>query len=262
MSRPLILGALGALLATTSALALEEPTPGPRDRRVRVVVYDPDDVVQIHAAPGSTVRVAVAPDEVVEALLVSDQSVMSGEVETTEAGAGEETQGQEQGRQTGGRDSACAASFDTNMYRSVCGPYIYIKPLRELEPQPVHLQTKRKCTTPTDGTTPKCEWRAYQFELLTRPGPLTEATPNTLYSVRFDYPADRAAEQAAAERARVAAASARARSARAARLAAARARAEEADAATAEGLLRAQKGAVLNQAYTVRGDRAVLGVAR
>lgn len=257
MSRPLILGVLGALLATTSALALEEPTPGPRDKRVRVIAYDPDEVVQLHAAPGSTVRIAIAPDETVQALLVSDQAIMSGESEV-DATTVAESSSPDRPEPPGDPNKAC----DVNMCRSVFGSFIYIKPVRELEPQPLHIQTKRKCMKPTDGTQPKCEWRAYQFELLTRPGPLTEGTPNTLYSVRFDYPADRAAEQAAAERARVAAAAARARAARNARLAAARARADEADARTAENALRAQKGAVLNQAYTVRGDRAVLGAAR
>lgn len=256
MSRPLILGALGALLAANSALALEEPTPGQRDKRVRVVTYDPDQVVQLYAAPGATVRVAIAPDEVVQALLVSDQAIMSGESEMEATTVADTSSGRPE--QPGDPNKAC----DPNMCRSVYGSFIYIKPNRELEPQPLHLQTKRKCTAPTDGTQPKCEWRSYQFELLTRPGPLTESTPNTFFGVRFEYPADRAAEQAAAERARIAAAASRARAARAARLAAARARADEADARAAEDLLRAQKGAALNQAYTVRGDRAVLGAAR
>lgn len=257
MIRPaFVLGALGALLASTSAHALEAPAPGPRDKRVRVVAYDPDDVVQLYAAAGSTVRIAIAPDETVEALLVSDQGVMSAEVEAESSG-GDPGQTQSQ-TSRGRREDACSASFDTNMVRSVCGPYIYIKPLRDLEPQPLHIQAKRKCVPVADGGQPKCEWRAYQFELLTRPGPLTEGTPNTFYSVRFDYPADRiAADQAAA-----AAAAARARAAVAARQAAARARWQENQQKAAEAALRAQQGAVVNKAYTVQGDRAVLGAPK
>jgi hypothetical protein len=246
MNRPLILGALGALLAVAPAGAMQTPEPGKQDKRVRVIDYDPEQVVQLSAAPGETVRIAIAPDEKVEALLVSDQSVMSGDLEV-DSGAGDPSP---RSQPSADPKSICAPSCDANLCRSVCGPFIYIEPVRPLDPQPLHIQTSRRCVPVPEGQQLKCEWRTYQFELLTRNGPLTEAQ-NTLYSVRFNYPADRAAAEAA-----------RARAAAAARRAAAAARLQEAREKAAEDLLRAQQAAVVNKSYTVRGDRGVLGAAR
>lgn len=249
MIRPVLAaGALGVLLSTTSAHALEAPAPGPRDKRVRVVAYDPDEVVQLYAAPGSTIRIAIALNETVEAVLVSDQTLMSGEVEAETPGAGEGSP-----RQVAPANLAC----DANICRSVVGSFLYFKPVRELEPQPLFVQTKR-CEEMPAGAPPKCASRPYQFELVTRLGPLTEQTPNTFYAVRFDYPADRAA----AEQAAAAAAAARARAAAAARQAAAVARWREARAKAGEEALRSQQPAVVNKAYTVQGDRAVLGTPK
>lgn len=264
MRAALAFGALGALLAAAApAHALEAPQPLPRDKRVRVIPYDRDEVVQLYTAVGSSVRIEIAQDETVEALLVSDQAVMSGEVEVE--GEGEtvgashtQTQGQVQGAPG---KTACVATGDGNMNRSVCGAVIYLKPLRELEPQPLHLQTRR-CEPAVGAAPPKCGVRLYQFELLTRPGPLTEAAPNTVYAVRFDYPADRAAAERAKAEADAARRRANAQAAARRAAAGARQRAEETNAPAAEALLRAQQGAALNQAYTVRGDRAVLGAPR
>lgn len=241
---------LGVLLVAGPALALETPPDGERDKRVRVIAYDRDQVVRIYSAVGATIRIEIAPGEEVEAIPVSDQALMSGEVQV-EASFGE---GSAEARPTQ-QPKACAA--DINLHRCVYGNFIYLKPVRELEPQPLHIQAKR-CETVAEGTAPRCAWRPYQFELMTRPGPLTEAVPNTMYAVRFDYPADRAA----AERAKAAADAARARAARAARREQVAARAQAARDRAAEDALRAQQAIVRNDAYSVRGDRAVLGAPR
>ena len=229
------LAVLAAAALPAPASALDVPQPAGRDRRIRVVAYDRDGVVQIYAAPGATVRIEISPDETVEAVLTSDQAVMGGEVEVEEAGA-------PQPRQGGGQQLAC----DANLCRSVHGNFIYFKPVRELEPQPLFVQTKR-CDP--QG---RCIRRPYAFELLTRLGALVEHAPNTYYGVRFDYPADR-----------LAAAAARANAGIAARRSAAAERSRTAGERDGAALLRgAQIGPALNQAYTVTGDRAVLGAPR
>ena len=248
MIRPVTV--LGVLLAAAPALALETPPDGPRDKRVRVVEYDRDQVVRIYTAVGATIRIEIAPSEVVEALSVSDQALMSGEVQA-EQGLGE---GSSELRPTP-QPSACVG--DINLHRCSYGNFIYLKPVRELDPQPLHIQAKR-CETASEGAAPRCVWRPYQFELMTRSGPLTEAVPNTMYVLRFDYPADRAA----AERAKVTADAARARAARAARREQFAAQAQAVRERAAEDTLRSQQSAVRNDAYSVRGDRAVLGAPR
>lgn len=240
--KPASLAPVLAVLAATAAfsapaLALDVPQPAGRDRRIRVVPYDRDGVVQIYAAPGATVRVEISPDETVEAVLTSDQAVMAGEVEIEEPGASPPP------RQAGGQQLAC----DVNLCRSVHGNYIYFKPVRELDAQPLFVQTRR-----CDAEGQRCVRRPYAFELLTRAGPLTEGAPNTFFGVRFDYPGNRLAAAAAKANADIAA-----------RRAAAAARARAAGEREGAALLRgAQVGPALNQAYTVTGDRAVLGAPR
>ncbi len=252
MIRPAVAPAavLGALLAASPALGLETPPDGIRDKRVRVVEYDRDQVVRLYAAVGATIRIEIAPGETVEAVPVSDQALMSGEVQA-ELGLGE---GSNEPR-AAAQPQACAA--DINLHRCVYGNFIYLKPVRELEPQPLHIQAKR-CSVPVEGVAPQCQWRPYQFELMTRLGPLTEAVPNTMFAVRFDYPADRAA----AEQAKAAADAARLRAAAQARRVRAAEQAQAAREKAAEDALRAQQAIVRNDAYTVRGDRAVLGAPR
>ena len=134
MIRPVAV--LSALLAAAPALALETPPDGTRDKRVRVVEYDRDQVVRLYAAVGATIRIEIAPGETVEAVPVSDQALMSGEVQA-EQGLGE---GPAEARPAQ-QPQACAA--DINLHRCVYGNFIYLKPVRELEPQPLHIQAKR-----------------------------------------------------------------------------------------------------------------------
>ena len=230
-----LVAAVGSL--PSIALALDTPQPAGRDKRIRVVTYDRDNVVQLYAAPGATVRIEIAADETIEAILVSDQTIMRQDLEVEDPGEASTPPNQR---------SAPAAACDRNLCRSIQGPFVYIKPVRDLDPQPLFIQT-RKCSE--DG---KCVSRPYTLELVTRQGPLVEAAANTYYAIRFDYPADR-----------VAAAAARNNTAAASRRASAAARAAQAAEAEAVARLRGQQvGGNVNSNYVVTGDRDVLGAPR
>ena len=227
--------ALGSLPGV--ALALDTPQPAGRDKRIRVVTYDRDNVVQLYAAPGATVRIEIAADETIEAILVSDQTIMRQDLEMEDPGEASTPPSQR---------SAPAASCDRNLCRSIQGPFVYIKPVRDLDPQPLFIQT-RKC-----APTGQCVSRAYTLELVTRQGPLVEAAANTYYAIRFDYPADR-----------VAAAAAQSNTVAASRRVSASARAAQAAEAEAVARLRGQQiGGNVNSNYAVTGDRDVLGAPR
>ena len=220
------------------ALALDTPQPAGRDKRIRVVTYDRDNVVQLYAAPGATVRIEIAADETVEAILVSDQAILRQDLEVEDPSEATAPPSQ--------RSAPPAAACDKNLCRSIQGPFVYIKPVRDLDPQPLFLQT-RKCSE--DG---KCVSRPYTLELVTRQGPLVEAAANTYYAIRFDYPADR-----------IAAAAARSNAAAASRRVSASARAAQAAEAEAVARLRGrQVGGNVNSNYVVSGDRDVLGAPR
>lgn len=66
----LLLGALAALPATAQV----RPQPGPGDPRVQTVEYVPDQVIQLQAAPGYQVTVALNPDERVESIALGDNN--------------------------------------------------------------------------------------------------------------------------------------------------------------------------------------------
>ena len=115
------------------------------------------------------------------------------------------------------------SSCDRNLCRNVAGNFVYLKPLRELDPQPLFIQAQR-CREPgldpaQCGIVPgsgqacvdvaRCEQVPYVFELLTRPGDLRANTPHTAWDITFTYPdreqAARAAEAKKQQDARMAA---------------------------------------------------------
>lgn len=61
-------------LASTPIAAQIRPQPGPGDPRVQTVEYVPDQVVQLQAAPGYQVTVALNPDERVESIALGDSA--------------------------------------------------------------------------------------------------------------------------------------------------------------------------------------------
>lgn len=60
------------LFAAPPAVAQVRPQPGPGDPRVQTVMFAPDQVVQLQAAPGYQITVALNPDERVESIALGD----------------------------------------------------------------------------------------------------------------------------------------------------------------------------------------------
>ena len=174
-------------LAGSPARAGEEPAPAGRDPRVRVIAYDPAQVVRLFVTPGATLTIQLAPGEAVAGLPVSDQALLEGP--TPESGGVSLVGGSQ--RTAAGR----GASADQNLMTSVRGNFVMLKALRELVPQPLFVIGRS-----TDPATGRETMRAYTFELSTRTGPLTEGAGPVPYLVRFAYPTEeRAAAAAAAE---------------------------------------------------------------
>lgn len=176
-------------LAGSPARAGEEPAPAGRDPRVRVIAYDPAQVVRLFVTPGATLTIQLAPGEAVAGLPVSDQALLEGP--TPESGGVSLVGGSQ--RTAAGR----GASADQNLMTSVRGNFVMLKALRELVPQPLFVIGRS-----TDPATGRETMRAYTFELSTRAGPLTAEAPDTYYLIRFTYPAEERAAAAAAATAR------------------------------------------------------------
>lgn len=60
------------LLAAPATSAQVRPQPGPGDPRVQTVTFAPDQVVQLQAAPGYQITVALNPDERIESIALGD----------------------------------------------------------------------------------------------------------------------------------------------------------------------------------------------
>lgn len=183
--------AAACAFAAPPAMALDTPSPSAADARLRSVVYDPDNVVQLFATPGATVRIRLGIGERVVAVLVSDQGTIRPEEEEPEE------QGQAAGnaaQQAGGPNRP---SCDRNLCRTVHGNFVYLMPRRELQPQPLFVQTEW-CAA--DG---HCEPGEYAFELRTRGGDinLVQHAQNNFYGIAFSYP-QRQAQLAARQRAK------------------------------------------------------------
>lgn len=224
-----------SLMAALPTVALEAPAGSARDPRVRTVAYDPHQVVKLYAVPGATLTIQLAPGETVAGLPVSDQSLLDARKEDEGPSGPLALAGGPSERSGAGR----GASADRNLFTAVRGNFVMLKPLRELDPQPLFVIGKA-----VDATTGKEAMRAYTFELSTRAGPLTEATPDTYYLVRFTYPAEERAAAAAAAAAKRQAWVERATAARAAR-----------EARLARDRLTTPQPVVANWRYDGQGDR-------
>lgn len=186
--RTFLAASVASLALAAPALATEIPSADcSKDARIRCVPYDPGNVVQVYAAPGASFRIQLGAGEAVATITVSDQATLGDE---SDMGDAQDASLARQTAATGG--DASRAHCDRNLCRSVVGNFIYLMPRRELAPQPLFVQTNY---CPPDGG--KCQEVPYAFELRTRPGDLTEATPNTIFGLRFTYAARDAAEAAA-----------------------------------------------------------------
>ena len=191
-----LLAASTALCATPALAVVDPPPSSPVDGRMRTIVYNRNNPVQLYAAPGASLRIELGADEKVLSIVVSDQGTIVPEEETQELASSASdrfTTPSQSGANKG------PASCDANMCRTVTGNFVYLKPLRQLVPQPLFIQTER---TDESG---KAEMVPYTFEVLTRPGDLQASTPNTAWGVTFTYPErEKAAKLAEAQRKRAA----------------------------------------------------------
>ena len=203
--RAILLGT-SLLYAAPAIAAIDPPAASQNDGRIRSVVYDPNNPVELYTVPGASQRIELGGDETVVQIVVSDQDTIAPDpLAPPPAPASANPFGQ------GG--SATQPSCDPNMCRTVAGNIVYIKPIRALDPQPLFIQTQRL------NAFGKQEMVTYTFELLTKPnapdkdiktasldaGGKTDASvarPNKplppVWGVRFIYP-ERAKQQAAAD---------------------------------------------------------------
>ena len=68
-----VLAGLACLSLLTAAVGAQvRPQPGPGDRRLQTVFYDPGQVVELRTAPGYQLTVELSPDEQVQNVAVGD----------------------------------------------------------------------------------------------------------------------------------------------------------------------------------------------
>ena len=184
-----LLVAATVLGAGPAFAAIDPPAASTNDPRVRTVRYSRTNPVQLPVSPGASVRLELGPDEDVVQVIVSDQGTLGTEPDDTAStnvamvSAGGGLAATQKG----------PSSCDANLCRAVAGNFVYLRPLRALDPQPLFIQTKR-CAADTG----KCEMVPYTFELLTRPADVKAAAANVAWAVSFTYP-DRARAAALAE---------------------------------------------------------------
>ena len=194
MNLRMILASATMLYAGSALAMVDPPAASTADKRMRVVDYNPVNPVQIYLAPGVATRIQLGADEDVQTIVVSDQATITPEREepASSGGAAQVSATLAPAAPAGSRGPA---SCDANLCRSVAGNFVYLKPLRQMDPQPLFIQTKR-----TDEAG-RVEQVAYTFEVLTRPGDQRADTPNTAWGISFNYPARaRAAKAAEAKR--------------------------------------------------------------
>jgi type IV secretion system protein VirB9 len=180
MMRPLVCLLLAGPVLATPAWALEAPKEGQHDPRMRVVTYDPDQVVDLHAAVGDTIAVRFADSETVTDVAASDRA---------------------------------------DMKIAPNGSVLFLKPVRAMESQPMFVKTRRQDgsmrlytfqwqamgTPPAPAAPPTTTngaslARAVIPSAAAAPAPAASPAGDAYYVVRFTYPADETAARAAVAR--------------------------------------------------------------
>lgn len=176
MNRPFaLLPFAAALLPAPAALAMQTPRPcSASEPRIRCVAYDPSEVVRVPAVVGGSLAIEFSEGETIEDASVSDNGLLTGEGGSARSflpvGAGQPP-----------------ATADRNLQMSRRKNFLFLKPLRALTPQSVNVVTVN-----SEGKV-----RPYTFQLETRPGGMGLEVDDTVFRLRFRYPADEAAARLA-----------------------------------------------------------------
>ncbi len=72
-----VLAGVALIALATPADALQQPTPGKADSRIRYVTYDPANVVEIWSAPGAVITIEFAEGETVVNVAASDSHTLN-----------------------------------------------------------------------------------------------------------------------------------------------------------------------------------------
>lgn len=157
--RPLALALLAGTALAGTAAGAENPRPGAHDSRLRPVVYDPTNVVEVTATQQHSLLILLSPDEVVDAALPGVGSVKSS------------------GGTSGGAETVF---WEIAPYNNM----VFIKP-QELADTNLQIVTHRT----SDGST-----RIYQLNLHSRAaGPAGVPDKDLVYGIYYTYPGDVAA---------------------------------------------------------------------
>jgi type IV secretion system protein VirB9 len=200
--------ATSLLCAMPALAAIDPPAASKNDAKVRVVTYDPSNPVELHIIPGMSIRIELGADETVPTggLTVSDQDIIKPDPLNAPPPPTVSQQ-----VLAGGPSGAGQPSCDMNLCRNVVANIVYLKAVRELDAQPLFIQTERINALGVKEQVP------YAFEISAKTpeppppvatasldptfvGPATPApaAPPVLWAVRFVYP-ERIKQQAAAE---------------------------------------------------------------
>lgn len=156
-----------ALLAPLPALAVTEPPPGPKDSRVRSILYDPQQVIRATSTGLTPLQFVFEPGE--KAVMIAGTLVQI---------IGEDGKG-------------AAEAKDWIAKRS--GNVLILQPLHKMEPSMLFVRTLA-----ADG-----KERPYAFELRTRDGSMTDDADKAAYMmVQFTYKHVPTPDEVAAWRAR------------------------------------------------------------
>lgn len=160
-----------AALLSAPAAALETPRPcSAADPRVRCIAYSPAQVVQLYSAPGASLTVEFGEGETITDASVSDNGLLEGGSDPSPRAF----------MPVAGGVGASGPTADRNLSMAKRGSFLFLKPLRDLVPQPITVLTQR----------PEGKVRRYTFQIETRQGGMTPDVANTFFAVRFVYPED------------------------------------------------------------------------
>jgi type IV secretion system protein VirB9 len=175
--RALLLGS--SLLYAMPALAVVDPPAASKnDLRIRSIIYDANNPVEIYTVPGASLRLEFGADETIVQVIVSDQGTITPDPSdpppAPTSSIGTLANGTPQ----------IPPSCDNNLCRSIVGNFVYLKPLRELDPQPLFIQTQRVDAFGKPQMVP------YTFELHTRVAELPQQpTPAVQHAAVTSAPA-------------------------------------------------------------------------